>query len=61
MVERDDKSNKIIKAYYKAWCTICIFTVTAKSEITAKKAIIAHIISHHRDVWINHEPDLVKE
>jgi len=58
--EKDRMNNKIITAGYKATCRICKFTVTSIEEINVKKAIIAHIISMHRDIWINHEPELTE-
>jgi hypothetical protein len=61
MVENDSNTKKISKIYYKAWCNVCMFTVTAKYEITAKRAILAHIVSQHRDKWLNHEGNLVEE
>jgi hypothetical protein len=61
MVESDPKTNKIVRQYYRAWCTVCMFTVNAKDEFTARKSIIAHIVSHHKDRWLNHRGELVED
>jgi hypothetical protein len=61
MVESDPKTKKIMKQYYKAWCTECYFTVKSKDELSARRAVLAHIVSKHKDKWINHRGDLVQE
>ena len=58
--EKDERTKKIIKAYYKVTCKICRFYVTSIQEVSARKAIIAHIITRHMDVWLNHEPPLTE-
>jgi hypothetical protein len=61
MVEHDPKTNKIRKIYYKAWCNVCLYTINANDEISARKAILAHIVSYHKDRWINHRGELVED
>jgi hypothetical protein len=61
IIEKDNQNNKISKVYYKAWCNICLFTVCTKEEISARKAVLAHIVSVHRDRWINHQGKLIEE
>jgi hypothetical protein len=61
VAETDQRSHKIVKIYYKAYCNVCHFTVQSRDELSAKKAILAHIVSQHRDRWLNHEGELVDE
>jgi hypothetical protein len=58
--ETDKKTGKIIKAGYRGTCRICRFSVESIEEINVRRAIIAHIISKHRDIWLNHEIPLVE-
>ena len=56
----DKKTGKIIKAGYKGTCRICRFSVESIEEINVRRVLIAHIISMHRDVWLNREIPLVE-
>jgi hypothetical protein len=58
--ETDKKTGKIIKAGYKGTCRICRFSVESIEEINVRRVLIAHIISMHRDVWLNREIPLVE-
>jgi hypothetical protein len=61
VAETDKQTYKIVKIYYKAYCNICKYTVKSKDELSAKKAILAHIVSQHKEKWLNHQGELVDE
>ena len=58
--ETDKKTGKIIKAGYRGTYKICRFNVESIEEINVRRVIVAHIVSKHRDVWINYEAPLVE-
>ncbi len=61
ITEIEPKSRKIVKQYYKVNCNVCFYTVKSKDEFSAKRAILAHIVSQHKDKWLNHCGDLVED